>query len=637
MINRRNKSHSGYSGRAPRRPDGRGRIRVMRKDTSSTRPTKAGTSKGRPRKRMVRMSQPPPRRRINNGQAAPMKIKPLDSRSDIIRIIPLGGVEEIGKNMTVVEYKDSIIVVDMGLQFSDEETPGVDYIVPDVSYLEKNKKKIKGVFITHGHLDHIGGIPFIQPKIGNPVIYTRLLTAIMIKKRQEEFKHLPKLHLEIVEKNKSIRIGKGLSVEFFNVSHSIPDSMGLKIKTPHGNILFTGDLKIDHKDGKPSEHEEKVFGDLGKEKNLLLLSDSTNIDREGWSFPESEAQENIKKLLKSIEGRLIIGTFASQLTRIIFIIETAEKLGKKVVIDGRSMKTNVEIAKELGLLKAKKSTFITSEQMANYPSNKIIVLATGAQGDEFASLMRMGNKTNKKIILNKTDTVALSSSVIPGNEKAVQRLKDNIARQGTKIIINNTLTGIHSSGHGNKEELRWMESKIKPKFLIPIHGFHHFLRLHAEMSKEFVEEKNIIIPDNGSVIELYDKGSKIRKLPGSVSPGKVMVDALGDGDVKDVVVRDRQMLSQDGIFVVIATIDINTGKVRKSPDIISRGFVYMKEAHDLLRQARVLTKKTIEEATAQMHPINFDYIKNLVREKVAKLLLQKTGRRPIVLPVILEV
>jgi len=557
--------------------------------------------------------------------------------SDVVRVIPLGGVEEVGKNMTVVECGNTIVIIDMGFQFTDEETPGVDYIVPDTTYLETRKHKIKGVFITHGHLDHIGGIPYMIEKLGYPAIYTRRLTSMMIKKRQDEYPHLAPLRLEVVEKDGRVRLSEQVAIRFFNVTHTIPDSMGIVVETPQGNIVFTGDFKIDHNDGVPTEQEEKTFDAIGTGNNLLLLADSTNVERPGFSFSERSVHENIEGIIKEMKGRLIIGTFASLLERIIFIINTAERLGKKISIEGRSMKTNIEIAKELGLLKVKKETFISSDELDTHPPSKIIVLATGAQGDEFAALMRIGNKQHKKIRLNKTDTVILSSSIIPGNERSVQKLKDNLARQGATILHYRVLD-VHSSGHAYAEESKWIMRKIKPRFFIPIHGYHQFLRVHASLAKEVgIQEENIIVPDNGMIIEFYDGGKKYRIVKGLAGIGVIMVDALGTGDIKEVVVRDRQLLATDGIFVIISTVDVATGKMRKSPDIISRGFIYLKESQDLLRHVRIMTKKSIEEGASAMHPINFDYIKNTLRERVAKFLLQKTGKRPIVLPVILEI
>lgn len=553
-----------------------------------------------------------------------------------IRIIPLGGVEEVGKNMTAFEMDGDIVIIDAGLQFPGEEAPGVDYIIPDTTYLEQNKDRIKGLVVTHGHLDHIGGIPYIMPKIGNPTIYTSLLTAVMIKKRQEEFPHLPKINIQVVDLNGKLRLGKFV-VRFFTATHTIPDSMGIIIETKYGNIVYTGDIKIDHVKGVPTKEEEETFAKIGKEKNLLLVADSTNVEKPGFSFSEREVHENLEKILRDTEGRLIVGTFASLLERIIYIILAAEKMGKKVAIEGRSMKTNIEIAKELGLLKVKKETMIATETLDEYPDNKIVILATGAQGDEFAALMRISQKVHRLVRLKKGDTILLSSSVIPGNEKAVAKLKDNLARQGANII-HYGIADVHSSGHSYKGEVEWVHKMVKSDFFIPVHGHHHMLRVHAKTAKELgMKEENIVIPDNGSVIDITDNGKKIKVLKETASSKVVMVDGLGTNNVQEVVIRDRQALAQDGMFVIIALIDVKTGKVRKSPDIISRGFVYLKESQDLLRHVRFTAKKTIETATAEMHPINFDYVKNLVREDVGKYLFAKTHNRPIILPVLIEV
>ncbi len=570
-------------------------------------------------------------------RVSPPKENLSADQTGLIRIIPLGGVEEIGKNMTLVEIGNDIIVIDMGFQFtSEEETPGVDYILPDTTYLERNKHKIRAVVITHGHYDHIGGIPYIINKLGNPPIYTRLFASGIIKKRQDEFPYLPPLKIQIIEKDGKIKAGN-LVVRFYRVTHTIPDSMGVIIETPYGNVNFTGDLKIDHKDTVPLDYEMETFTKLSKENNLVLLSDSTNVDKPGWSFSEYAVHENLKKIIDEMDGRLIIGTFASLIERVIFIVEYAEKIGKKVAIEGRSMKTNVAIAKELGYLKEKRGTLIQTKEIDNYPPSKVIIIATGAQGEEFAALMRLGTGRHKDIKLHAGDTVLLSSSIVPGNEKDVQKLKDNLSRRGAKII-HYLIASVHGSGHANKDELGWIIKMVKPKFFIPIHGYAYFVRVHAQLAQDMsIPKENIIVPDDGSIVEIYERGQKIRVLKEKAPAGLIMVDGLGTGNVQEVVIRDRQQLSQDGMFVVIATIDIATGKIRKSPDIISRGFVYLKESQDLLRKTRGLVKKTIEDAVEQMHPINFDYVKNLVRERVAKMLFSETKKRPIVIPVILEV
>ncbi len=610
----------------------------MTPDQTTAKPTT--TAPGRSFGPRRRGGKRPPRRPL----ARPIGLKPRPASTKAlpplepgnIRIIPLGGVEEVGKNMTAVEYEGDILVIDMGFTFPDDETPGVDYIIPDATYLEQNKHRIKGVVITHAHLDHIGGIPYIMPKIGNPTIYTTLLSAVMIKKRQEEFPHLPPLNLQTVEPNERLTLGH-FKIRFFTVTHTIPDSFGVIIDTPYGNIIFTGDIKIDTKDNIPVESEVKTFEKLGKEKTLLLVAESTNVEKPGFSYPEREVQANLRQIIANVPGRIVIGTFASMFERIVYMVQAAESLGKKVVVEGRSMRTNVEIAKELGILKIKKETIIPAEQIGDHPENRIVILATGAQGDEFAALMRMSTKEHKHIKLKKGDTILLSSSVIPGNEKSVQKLKDNLSRQGAKII-HHGIADVHSSGHSYQGELEWIHKMLKPKFFIPVHGHHSMLCVHADMARRLgVAEQNAIVPDNGMVIEIADGGERIFAHKETVSSKVVMVDGLGAGNVQEVVIRDRQALAQDGMFVIIAMVDLKTGQVRKSPDIISRGFIYLKESQDLLRQVRGQVKKIIEDSTKQMNPINFDYVKNAIREDVGRYLFQKTHKRPIILPVLIEV
>ncbi|MBI2482189.1 MAG: ribonuclease J [Candidatus Vogelbacteria bacterium] len=589
---------------------------------------------GRGGKRQPRRMPPRPNQALRPRSGSAKALPALESGN--IRIIPLGGVEEVGKNMTAVEYEGDILVVDMGFTFPNDDTPGVDYIIPDATYLETNKHRIKGVIITHAHLDHIGGIPYIMPKIGNPPLYTTLLSAVMIKKRQEEFPQLPALDIQTIEPHQHLTLGH-FKIRFFTVTHTIPDSFGVIIDTPYGNLIFTGDIKIDTKDNIPVESEFKTFEKLGKEKTLLLVAESTNVEKPGFSYPEREVQENLRQIIADVPGRIVIGTFASMFERIVYMVQASENLGKKVVIEGRSMRNNVEIAKELGILKVRKETIIPAEQIGDYPENKIVILATGAQGDEFAALMRMSTKEHKHVKLKKGDTILLSSSVIPGNEKSVQKLKDNLSRQGAKII-HYGIADVHSSGHSYQGELEWIHKMLKPKFFIPVHGHHSMLRVHADMAVRLgVEEKNAIVPDNGMVIEIADQGGRIFAHKETVSSKVVMVDGLGAGNVQEVVIRDRQALAQDGMFVIIAMVDLKTGQVRKSPDIISRGFIYLKESQDLLRQVRSQIKKVIEDSTRQMNPINFDYVKNAIREDVGKYLFQKTHKRPIILPVLIEV
>ncbi|NBD73513.1 RNase J family beta-CASP ribonuclease [Patescibacteria group bacterium] len=556
----------------------------------------------------------------------------------VVRVIPLGGVEEIGRNMTAIEIGDDILVIDCGFQFKEVETPGIDYILPNTKYLEDNKHRVRALFITHGHLDHIGGIPFIIDRIGMPPIYTRNLTAIMVKKRQAEFPHIPPLDLRVIETNDRITVGQQ-SVRFFGVTHTIPDSLGIIVETPDGAVVVPSDYKLEHEDGVPSAREEEnyqIFDDL---KVLLLLLDSTNIENPGWSTPEKYVHQNLDQFIKEATGRLIIGTFASQMERMISIIHSAEKYQKRIIVEGRSMKGNIEIAKQAGLLKVSDKMFVSPAEAANLPKDKIVVLATGAQGEEFAALSRMANKTHKNLHIEKGDTVLLSASIVPGNERAVARLKDNIARAGAHIISYRTSdVYVHSTGHGNQEEIKWLHRKIKPTYFMPIHGSHYNLRVHEDLAVALgMPEDHVIVPDNSSIIEVADHGKVFRKLPVKAPAAIRMVDGIAIGDLQEVVLKDRQALSEDGMFVVIALLNTKTGKLKKSPDIISRGFVYLRESQDLLSETRIIAKKTIEESTRNMNPLNFEFIRKNLSDTLASYLLQKTHKHPIVIPVVIGI
>ncbi len=596
----------------------------------------AGRGRGRLRQGGPKPHQPHPVRpdivQTSNGDEKP--IPPLAPGN--IRIIPLGGVEEIGRNMTMVEFGDDIVIIDCGFQFREDDTPGIDYILPNTKYLEERRDKIRGLFITHGHLDHIGGIPYVIDRIGYPPVYTRELTSVMIRKRQEEFPNLKPLTIHEVEKDDTVRVG-GLRVRFFSVYHTIPDSMGIVVETPYGDLVFTGDLRLDHVDGVPTEQEEKEFSWFADRKVLFLAADSTNVERPGFSLPERVVKKNLDEIIATTPGRLIIGTFSSQLERLMRMIEQAERVGRKILVEGRSMKVNIEIVKHLGLLKVDEKTFIDAAQLEHVPDSKVAILATGAQGDEFAALMRIAMKTHKNVKLKKGDTVVLSSSVVPGNERSVQKLKDNISRQGAKIIHRDTMD-VHASGHANRDETFWIHQKINPKFFMPLHGYHYMLRVHADIAKACGrQEDEIVIPDNGAIIEIQDEGSKIVRLKESAPNGLRLVDGFAIGDIQEVVIRDRTVLAQEGMFVIIATVNPKTGKLRKSPDIISRGFVYLRENQELLNQARILVKKSIEDAAKGQQPVNFDFVKNQVTDSLARFLFEKTNKRPIVIPVVLGV
>ena len=568
-------------------------------------------------------------------QAAGARTQSVRNLPDKIRVIPLGGVEEIGRNMTVIEYKDDIIVIDAGLQFPEESTPGIDYILPNTKYLEAKRDKIRALVVSHGHLDHIGGIPYLIERLGNPTIYTSKLTKAMILKRQEEFPHAPKLNVEEVKSGDEIKISRNLSLKFFDITHTIPDAIGTIIKTPLGNIIYPGDFKIERDEkGQPKNIEE--FERIGKEDNLLLIMESTNAEAPGFSISEETVKKNLEKIFKEAKGRIIVGTFASQIERILEIINIAEKLGRKVFIEGFSLKANLEIARELKLAHIKKGIIEPIERIEELPDEKVLAICTGAQGEENAALMRIANKKHKYIKIREGDTVILSSSIIPGNEKSIQTLKDNLARQGAHIV-HYKVADIHASGHAYAEELKMMIKLIKPKFFIPVHGYYFMLKTNADLAQSVgIPKKNIAVPThNGIIIEL-DK-ERIWFAKETAPSNYIMVDGLGVGDVQEVVLRDRQMLSQDGIFVVIVVIDSQTGRVRNSPDIISRGFIYLRESQELLKQVRILIKKSVEEATGKMHPVNISYLKEFLREKISRFLFQKTKRRPMVILVLIEV
>jgi ribonuclease J len=563
-----------------------------------------------------------------------------DPEPGVIRIIPLGGVEEIGKNMTAIEIGNDIIVIDAGMYFSNESTPGIDYVIPNTRYLEERKDKIRALVITHGHLDHIGGVPLVLSRIGNPPVYSRNLTVLMLKKRQSEFPHLPALNAITVENDEVITMGN-TRVRFWGVTHTIPDSMGVIIETPNGWIVNPGDYKLDQIDGITTESEEKAYKIFDNAKTLMLLTDSTNIENDGFALPEIKVHQGLETILRrASNSRIIIAAFASHITRLIKIIQIAEDLGKKVALNGRSMKTNIEIAIQAGLLKPKRDTFISMDEVERHPPDRIIILSTGGQGEEFSGLMRAANKTDKKFTLRKGDTVILSASVVPGNERSVEKMKDGLARQGVKIISYRTPGEeyVHATGHGNKEDVKWLHRKVHPKFFVPIHGNHYRLQLHKELAMELgMPEDHIIVPDNGSIIEISEDGNKLSIRKEKAPSNPMMVDGFSVGDEQNVVIRDRQMLAEDGMFVVMAVVDSKTGLLRKSPDIISRGFVYLKESQELLRQTRIMVKRSVEMACKGQNPINFDAVKNEVADSVSKYLFQKTAKRPLVIPVILAV
>ena len=541
----------------------------------------------------------------------------------------------MGRSCYIYEYEDDIVIIDMGLQFPEEDMPGIDYIIPNVEYLKPKRKNIRGIIITHGHYDHIGAIPHLLDPLGNPPIYATALTRGMILKRQEDFAHFTKPKIEIITPDSKIQLGS-FRAEFFHVNHNIPDCVGVVLKYPGGTAVHTGDFKFDHTPVNERPADIVRLSDIGKQGVTLLVSESTDAEEPGHQISENDVMKSLEKVFKVATGRIIAGTFASLLTRIQQLIWLSEKYGRKVVIEGYSMKQNVAVAQELGYLKVHKGTIVDSKDIDKYPENQITIVCTGAQGEDRAVLMRIANHEHRTISLRPKDSIIFSSSVIPGNEATVQRLKDVLYKRAAKVYHVATMD-IHAGGHAKREELKMMVNLIKPRYMIPIHGTYFMLKLHTELAEEAgVPEGNAMIAEDGEIISIAKDGAQ--KLKERAPTDYVMVDGLGVGDVKEVVLRDRQHLAEDGIFVIIVIVDSKSGKVRTSPDIISRGFIYLKESQELLKEVRQRAKQIVEKHTvANAHPMNWVHIKDELREKIGQFLFSKTQRRPMVLPVVIEV
>ena len=553
-----------------------------------------------------------------------------------LKIVHFGGLGEVGRNMSAVQYDDEIILIDAGVRFGDEKMPGIDFIIPNASYLEGREHMVKAMFFTHGHMDHVGALPFVLDKIGDPDFYAAPLTRALLMKRMDEFRDRGPININVINPREEIKISDKLSVKVLRINHSIPDDLEVIIKTPIGNIVHTSDFKFDDTpvNDKPADIEE-MERMIREEGVLVLMSDSTGAEKEGHSLSEQDITENLDQIMRESTGMLILGTFASLINRVQQIITIAEKYGKKVVFDGYSMKTNVEICKKLGYLKMARDTQILMDEIDNYPRNKVIAVVTGAQGEGNAVLMRIANGEHKYINILKNDTIVFSSSVIPGNEKDVQFLKDQLYRNGAKVL-NYQMLDVHAGGHGNKEDLRRMLQLMKPKFFFPIHGQYSMMVNHGMMAQEEgVVRENIILADNGSITHIEkDKWWFDReKAPADY----VFVDGLGVGDIGNVVLRDRQILAEDGMFVVIALVQHTTQghRLMASPDIISRGFIYLKENKEMLMYVRKKIRQIVENQ--RMYEPNFAYLKDQLRNQIGLFLFQKTQRRPMILPVVIEV
>ncbi len=582
-----------------------------------------------------------PQRTTNNPEtsAVATAVQPTSrytqSRTNL-KITPFGGLEEVGANMMVYEFGEDIIIVDMGLAFPDETTPGIDYIIPDTKWLEERKRNIRGILITHGHMDHIGAIPYILPKIGDPPIYTLALSAGLIRKRLEEFNMASRAKINVITKDDILPLG-AFKIRPFIVNHNIPDSVGFCISTPVGQVVHTGDWKLDHTPVNEKPTEFHKIARFGSEGVMLLCSDSTNAAKPGYCQSEKELGITIDRTFSEAKGRVIFASFSSLVSRMQQVIDISAKYNRKVLVTGRSMVNNLEVAMAVGAIKIPPKLIIKSEQAKKYPDNQITILTTGAQGEEAAGLARMARGEHKTVRIKQGDTVVISASPIPGNERSIVAVLDNLIREGANVIYNKVLD-IHTSGHAQQEELKLMMSLVKPKFFMPIHGEHHMLATHGKLAQSigFTDDR-IKIMENGDTLEINSAG-EAKRIENAVPTGYVFVDGLGVGDVGEVVIRDRQVMATDGMFVIILTLDRRSGKMVNQPDILSRGFIYMKNNEDIIREVKHEVRKMVDTHgnKKNLEP-NWAYLRQVVRDEIGEYLFQKTNRRPMILPVVIEV
>ncbi len=566
--------------------------------------------------------------------------KSSPKKDNKLKVVVLGGLEEVGRNMTLLEYNQEIIIIDMGLQFPEEDMPGIDYIIPNTTYLEGKEDWVKGVVITHGHYDHTGAIPHLMEKLGNPPLFTGALTAGLIRAKWKEFRKKSQLNIKIIDENSHIKLGQSFSIDFLRVNHSIPDCFAVIADTPIGKIVHTGDFKIDYSPVNDKPADLNRMAQLGGEGILLLMSDSTDATHEGYQVSESTIGDEIGKIFEKAEGRVIIGTFASQLSRIQKLFDLAKLHGRRINLQGRSIGNNVEVAHQIGYLKFDPKIIVEDKDLNKLPDNKVLIVGTGAQGESNAFLNRVVNGEHRLVNLKDGDTVIFSSSVIPGNERTIQGLKDAMTRQGAKII-HYEMMDVHAGGHAKAEDLKLLMRLLKPEYVMPIEGNHYLLKAHADLAEQVgIPKNNIFVADNGQVVE-FKKNQPSGSVEGRLTDVKVptdyiMVDGLGVGDVSHIVLRDRRVMSADGMVVVIATIDSKRNEIVGNPDIISRGFVYMKESRELIEETRTKAKKIVQSNNSSTS-VEIDHIKNRIRDEVGQFLFNKTNRRPMILPVVIRI
>ena len=548
-----------------------------------------------------------------------------------LKIIPLGGLEEIGKNITVFEYEDEMILVDCGLEFPEDNMLGVDMVIPDVTYLERNASKLKGLVITHGHEDHIGSIPYVLKKVNMP-IYATKLTIGLIENKLEEHKLLKQTKLVTVNQGDTVNFGK-IKVEFIRSCHSIPDSVMLAIKTPAGTVLHTGDFKIDH---SPIDGQVMDFGriaELGNEGILALMSDSTNSERKGYTMSESKVGEVFEKLFQNCTKRIVVATFASNVHRVQQILSSAVKHGRKVAVCGRSMINMIQTAMSLGYIQVPENTFIDIDLIKNYNDDQLVIITTGSQGETMSALKRMASGEHRKVVITPNDLIIISATPIPGNEKSVSKVIDDLMQIGADVVYS-ALEDIHVSGHACQEEQKLIMALAKPKYFIPVHGEYRQLMAHSETAQSMgIPKENIFLMKNGRILELNEKEAK---LTGAVPSGKILVDGLGVGDVGNIVLRDRQHLSQDGLIIIVMTMDGSTGEIVSGPDVISRGFVYVRESENLMEDVKKQIRAEVQKFEDK-NVTDWSTIKATLRDSLREYIFQKTKRNPMILPIIMEI
>lgn len=549
-----------------------------------------------------------------------------------IRLVPLGGLGEVGKNMMVVEYGNDIIIIDAGVMFPDEEMFGVDLVIPDTSYLADKKHRIRGILITHGHEDHVGGLPYILPMLDFPPVYATRLTHGLISVKLKEHRLLEKASVTIVTPGDQLELDE-LLVEFFRVNHSIPDAVGIVIRTPIGTVVHTGDYKFDYTpvDGKPADIG--TLGRIGNEGVLLMMGDSTRVEAPGYTPSERVINDSLDKIFANAPGRILIATFASLISRVQQVVDTATRYERFVALVGRSMVNNVQMAVELGYLNIPKGMLIRAEDINKFEPEQVVIICTGSQGEPTSALTRIANEDHRLVRIQPGDTVILSATPVPGNEKMVHRTINSLFRQGAEVFYQG-ISNVHVSGHGAQEELKLMISLLRPHFFVPIHGEYRQLVLHAKLANSLgIPGENIVVAEDGDMIEISPDGIV---LADHTTSGNVFVDGLGVGDVGQIVLRDRKVLSQDGILMAVLTIDKETGQPLAGPDIVSRGFVYMRDAEELLESARERVLESFIGLDGH-HGSDWSFVKDKIKHTLSEFLYEKTRRRPMILPVVMEV